>query len=270
MSNMNGQKTSKINRLLHTWLRGTIATNKFLNSLGVTRQLASAYCKSNWIESIGKGAFKIVGDNVDWTGGLYALLYELKYKIHVAANSSLELQGYGHYIPLGESQSIWLYRHNDEMRNLPLWFIKSFSKTNDIDYTKRNIFTDDDLEIIEIPVKNYNIKVSSPERALLESIELTPQFINCEYVLHLIEGMTTLRPKVLEKLLVNCNSVKTKRMFLLLAESQDHEWLKRISLKNVNLGHGKRVIGSGGYYYKKYKISLPINLKMKEGNLPDA
>lgn len=267
---MNIQKPSKINQLLRAWPNGTVAVYPWLKKQGISRQLADTYCKGQWIERIGVGAFKLSGDTVDWTGGVYALQYDLNYDIHVAAHSALELQGYGHYIPLGDSKSIWLYKPTSEKRNLPLWFVEYFSKDNAINYVKRNLFTNNNLEIVDISVKNYSLKVSSPERAIIEVVDLVPNYLTCEYALHLIEGMTTLRPKALEKLLTCCKSVKTKRLFLLLAERQNHPWLKRISFQKIDLGLGKRMIGAGGYYSRKYQISIPINLEMKEGNVPDA
>jgi hypothetical protein len=78
----------------------------------------------------------------------------------------------------------------------------------------------------------------------------------------LMEGLTTLRPSVLQSLLEDCNSVKAKRLFLSLAESAGHAWLGKLDLARVDLGKGKRVLvkgAKGGRLDAKYQIVLPAS-----------
>jgi tRNA-binding EMAP/Myf-like protein len=57
-------------------------------------------------------------------------------------------------------------------------------------------------------------------------------------------------------LLENCNSIKVKRLFLFLAESYQHPWLKKINRAKIDLGQGKRVIVKGGKLDSKYQITV--------------
>ncbi|HCY75809.1 MAG TPA: hypothetical protein DHV28_07790 [Ignavibacteriales bacterium] len=57
-----------------------------------------------------------------------------------------------------------------------------------------------------------------------------------------MERLTTLRPKLVQSLLEECNSVKVKRLFRFLAEKLEHNWFKELQLENINLGSGERVI----------------------------
>jgi hypothetical protein len=75
--------------------------------------------------------------------------------------------------------------------------------------------------------------------------------------MQLIQGLTTLRPKLVQVLLEQCNSVKVKRLFLYMSEKNDHSWLKSLNLSNVNLGSGKRVIIKYGVFNNKYNITVP-------------
>ena len=54
---------------------------------------------------------------------------------------------------------------------------------------------------------------------MLELLHLVPEKEPFDEAKLLMEGLTTLRPSVLQPLLENCNSVKAKRLFLSLAES---------------------------------------------------
>ncbi|MEX2371969.1 MAG: type IV toxin-antitoxin system AbiEi family antitoxin domain-containing protein, partial [Bacteroidales bacterium] len=72
-----------------------------------------------------------------------------------------------------------------------------------------------------------------------------------------------LRPKILQELLENCNSIKVIRLFLYMASKANHQWLDFVDQSRIDLGTGDRVIVKGGVYIKKYKISLPKELTEK-------
>ncbi len=66
-------------------------------------------------------------------------------------------------------------------------------------------------------------------------------------------------------LLQRCASIKAKRLFLALADRHHHAWLSHVSLQNVDLGHGKRVLVPGGKLNAKYQITLPADLDEQLG-----
>lgn len=74
---------------------------------------------------------------------------------------------------------------------------------------------------------------------------------------YLMEGLSSLRPSVLQTLLETCKSVKVKRLFLYMAEHHNHAWFKRLETSSMDLGSGKREIIKGGKLDKKYKIVVP-------------
>ncbi|MBU1910113.1 MAG: AbiEi antitoxin N-terminal domain-containing protein, partial [Verrucomicrobia bacterium] len=64
---------SKLNKVLKGLPQGTVATQAWLEKLGVYRQLARRYLSSGWLEHFGRGAFIRAGDSVDWLGAVHAL-----------------------------------------------------------------------------------------------------------------------------------------------------------------------------------------------------
>ncbi|MCF6194867.1 MAG: type IV toxin-antitoxin system AbiEi family antitoxin domain-containing protein, partial [Kangiellaceae bacterium] len=64
----------------------------------------------------------------------------------------------------------------------------------------------------------------------------------------------------LNDLLLQCKSIKVKRLFLWLAERQNYAWFKKLDIENLNLGSGKRVIAKGGKLDKEYQITVPNHL----------
>lgn len=56
-----------------------------------------------------------------------------------------------------------------------------------------------------------------------------------------------------------CNIVYKiiKRLFLHLSEQHQLRFLEKLSLEKIDIGSGKRVIGEGGKFDKKWLISVP-------------
>jgi hypothetical protein len=256
---MSSQNPSKINKLLKRWPRGTVAVQSWLYKQGVYRQLAESYHQGSWLERIGSGAYIQSGDDVDWTGAIYALQAELSILIHVAAITALEMQGYAHFLPLGVEHIVWLFKDSQEQRNVPTWLQKQFGKRTVFKIVNRKLFLGDwQLGLTEKKMGEYSIFLSSPERAIMEYLDLVPQQQTLDQGFLLMENLQTLRPKLVQQLLENCTSVKVKRLFMCLAEQEKHAWLERLDLSRVNFGSGKRVIGKGGKLNIKYNLSLPI------------
>jgi hypothetical protein len=58
-------KKSKLNQLFYAWPSGTVAIQAWLEQQGISPNLTNWYLKSGWLESIGHGAYKRPGDQVD-------------------------------------------------------------------------------------------------------------------------------------------------------------------------------------------------------------
>jgi hypothetical protein len=83
-----------------------------------------------------------------------------------------------------------------------------------------------------------------------------PKRQSYEEAVQVMESLTSLRPQVLQRLLENCTSVKTKRLFMHAAERTNHAWLKRLDLSKVDFGSGRRTIHAGGHLDKKYDLVI--------------
>ncbi|KHD10830.1 hypothetical protein PN36_16885 [Candidatus Thiomargarita nelsonii] len=248
------QNSSKINQLIKIWPQKTIAVQSWLSQMGFERQLVAAYEKTTWLNRIGRGAFVRADDqNIDWTGGLYAI-QKLK-AIHAGGKTALALHGYAHFLPLGSGAPVTLFGFPDV--KLPAWFLQ-YDWGVSIRYFTTKLFSQNwALGLTTKDRTTYSITLSSPERAILELLYLIPQAESFEEAKLLMEGLTTLRPDLVQSLLKVCDSVKVKRLFMLLAERCDHAWLDQLDLSQLNFGKGKRVIGEGGHFNSKYQISVP-------------
>lgn len=248
---------TKINQLLQSWPKGTVASAHWLEQEGVSRQLLNHYQKSNWIEAIGNGAFKRSGDMVDWKGGLYAIQNHTKLPIHAGGLTAIILQGSGHYIRYKEN--IQLFGNSNTKSPLPTWFRNYTWEDNVCLY--RTKLLPDELSLKKYDDKNFSITISSLERAMLECLYLAPNHIDLVECYHIMEGLAGLHPETVQELLTKCTSIKAKRLFLYMANKANHAWLEYIDLKHINLGKGKRSIVTQGFYDKKHQITLPKELE---------
>ncbi len=253
---MDRQNGSIINNLLRSWPKNTVAVSTWLDEQGVYRQLAGTYVKSGWIERLGQGAFKRVGENVDWSGGLYTLQTQLNMSVHPAGKTALQLQGNAHYLPARLKQSkIVLFGSKNE--KLPKWF-KSYKWEVAVRYVMTGLFgKDKGLGLTTYNSGNYEIKISSSERAAIELCYDVPIRESFDELDQIMSGLTTLRQQIVQELLEKCGSVKAKRLFMYLAEKHNHAWVKKLNLEKVNFGTGKRSLCNNGHYNSKYKIVVP-------------
>ena len=250
MSSMDRQKEKKLNSLMTGWLTGTVAVQPWLEKRGIYRQLTNAYVKSGWLKKLGRGAYMKAGDMIMWTGGLYAIQKQLGLSIHIGAQTALSIKGFAHYMALGEERTVTLFGAPNE--KLPSWFLSAPWQLHFL-YASTNLFNNNQtLGLTESKDDSYTVTLATPERAIMELIYLMPKHANFEDAQLTMESLTTLRPKVVQALLEDCNSIKVKRFFMWLAEHNQHKWVERLDLSNVDFGKGKRTLFKGGVFNKKY------------------
>ena len=252
---MTSRRRSKINLVFRKWPRGTVATQLWLNWFDVSSKLANWHVGSGWLVRFGARAFIQPGDQVDWRGGLYALQTQLGLSVHAGARTALELQGLSHFVPLGQQEKVILI--SDRPERPPTWFRNQPWKAN-LEHHCLSLFERiPEAASTKLDCGGFEIVMSSPERAMMEQMDLAMTNDDIEQAHQLMEGLTTLRPRVVQHLLVNCRSVKVKRLFLWSAETLGHAWFDRLDLAQVDLGKGKRQLYKGGRLDPKYRITVP-------------
>lgn len=252
---MSLQNENKLMKMLDGWLPHTLATSPWLNSLGISRQLARKYQGSGWIEPAGHGAFKRANETITWQGALHTLQQQLKLSVHLGGMTAISLSGAAHYLRMGK-ETIFLFSP-PEVR-LPKWF-SFYQKDHHIEHIKTS-FLARDCGTKVYSHEGLDIKISSQERAILECLYLSPKNADLLECYQIIEGLTTIRPKLVQELLEGCTSVKVKRLFLYMAEKAKLPVIKHLELEKIDLGKGDRTIYKGGVYNNKYKLTLPREL----------
>jgi len=246
---------SKINRLLVSNPVGAPMTSTWLSSQGVSPQLVRRYKLSGWLEPLGRSAWMRVGTKLTMAGAIYAMQLQQSMKVYPAARTALELQGRAHYVPVGHTPVLQL--SFDSSQKLPAWFIRQPFADRLRVLKSRALFDPVYASLDDLHVGELSIKISSPERAMLEYCYLLPKYADFEEAQQLMEGLMTLRPKLLQSTLVACKSVKAKRLFLALACSVGHAWYAQLDIDSFDLGSGNRSVMTNGYLHPQFNITVP-------------
>ena len=246
----------KINSLIQSLPKGSVILPSWLLSQGYSYELQQRYRKSGWLKSIGKGAMIKSGDSLILTGALSALQSVENLNIHIGGRSALELQGFAHYLQINNPETTLFLNGRAK---LPVWFENNDWSTK-TKLFRLSLFNDETLGMTDFQEGELTMKISNPARAIMECFALCPDKFPLLESFELMEGLSSLRPAKVQKLLENCKSLKVKRLFLHFAEKANHSWFKYLDISKINLGAGNRSLVERGVLVSKYKLVLPNEL----------
>jgi hypothetical protein len=261
---------------------GLLVDAAWLERRGYSSALRSKYVKHGWLQQPVRGLYRrppatfhaAVGEDVRWEQVVISLQTMLRLPFVVGGRTALELQGFAHYLSPGGPREIHLY---GEPR-LPGWLRKLKLETSFIFHNAEKLFRHKAINYIGRQSTSKDITaaalqdgftfqlwgqwqwplmISLPERAILELLDDVPQRETFQQADVLLEGLRNLRPRLLQNLLVECRSVKVKRLFLWFGERHGHPWMAKLDRHAIELGQGKRMLVSGGKLDKKYNITVP-------------
>ena len=264
---MSAQKADKLKNVLQSVPSGFIVDSNWLTSQGVSRFLTQRYLESGWLERAGHGVFRrptpdnsTGSDTLDWKTCVLSAQRIMGYQFHVGGTTALSLQGHSHYLALGAKTFVWLYGDDT-----PNWLAK-LPLNASLTLRKGTLFVDPTVGINtdgpstddtrNLPW-NWALRMSSPERAVLEALNEVPDHESFHSLDMIFEGLTNLRPKLLTALLESCTKIKVKRLFFVFADRHNHAWRKRLDSDAFNLGSGDRALVTGGRLHPTYRIMVP-------------
>lgn len=277
MSTMDGQNQARLKNLLQTLPEGFVVTTAWLEEHGVTRQLASNYVASGWLERLLQGLYQrplsgMERQTPDWRAAVLSAQRLMHHAFHVGGLTALDLQGHIHYLRLAATTPVYLYGED-----VPNWLLKLPLETTVV-RRQASLFKDPRLGVANLSIntwdggevmlqmRRWEITMSTPERAIFETINEAPRDESFHNIDVLFESLVNLRPKLLTELLETCFSIKAKRLFMIYADKHDHAWRKHLDLSKVNFGTGDRALTEGGKLHPLYRITVPAELMPQDGS----
>lgn len=246
----------KIQQILATTQHDSVLFGSWLSRQGLDARGQYSYMKSGWLDRISKGVYKIRGATPTLMATIASYNSQLGKSCIVGAYTALELRGYSHYLSMGKPTA---YLFTDKTNKLPSWMLKE-EWDMVIKYMTTSFLGDELLGVETMRLKQHELLVSSPERAILECLHLPEASSSLLDIYYIMEGMTTLRPKLVQTLLEACTSHKVKRLFLYMAEKAGHSWFKALELENIHLGTSRFMVTLTGKYINKYNMTIPREL----------
>lgn len=247
---MNTETSASLKKLLLTTPDNGIVCAPFLVKNGFSHDQLKQYVRNGYLDSIGRGAYCKHGHNPPLAAALNASVTQLESPLHLGGWSALAHHGLLHFLPLA-GHSTTLYTGSNT--RLPAWMVHAFK---DQYICKRTNCLPVKLAIQDEVLDGFSIPISTPERAILEYLYSVPDEHPLSEAYQILEMMLNARPKILQKLLENCNSIKVKRLFFLLAEDLKPSWYEDLSPDRINFGSGNRVIDEGGHFHSKWLLSV--------------
>ena len=247
---------TKIQQILQTSPNVSVLFGSWLSSQGMDARGQYSYMKSGWFDRMSKGVYKMRGSTPSLMATISSYNIQLNKKCVVGAYTALELRGYSHYLSMGKPVA---YLFTDKSHKLPSWLLNDEWDMT-IRYMTTSFLGDELVGVETMTVNQRELLVSSPERAILECLNLPEASSSLLDIYYIMEGLTTLRPKLVQTLLEACTSQKVKRLFLYMAEKAGHSWYKALKLENVNLGTSRFMVTPTGKYIKKYNMTISKEL----------
>lgn len=270
---------SPLNRLERDLPEGILVDARWLKRHGYSRQLLSHYVKAGWLTQPVRGVYRRPRGSLTWQQVVISLQAVLGHPLLVGGRTALEWQGYAHYL-MSDLKEIHLYGpkapprwlnklpldlrflyHNDEK------LFRHISLTEGLTHLDRPKEENAKLEVVHDSwitqtwgQWNWPLALSAPERAILELLNELPQRESFHQVDMLMQSLSNLSPRRMQKLLSDCRNVKVKRLFFYFAERHQHAWLKRLDKNAIDLGKGKRMLVKGGKLDKTYQITVPEDM----------
>jgi hypothetical protein len=279
---MVGQKIKRLNRLEQALPEGMLVDTAWLKRQGYSRQLWNHYVVTGRLEQPARGLFRRPRGSLNWQQVVTSLQTLLEYPLVAGGRTALELQGFAHYLPQ-DTKEVHLYGPKPP----PGWLFKLPVGVRFIYHNDRKLFRDHSItqNIVgsltatsakgagkttdpshgSVTVQpwgqwDWPLTLSTPERAVLELLDELPDRESFHQVDKLMEGLSNLSPRRLQKLLADCRNVKVKRLFFYFADRHKHAWLKRLSKDSIDLGKGKRMLAKHGKLDRTYQITVPEDL----------
>lgn len=206
-------RTSRVNpikRLIQGVARGTPLDLADLARHGVDAKAASSYARNGWLVRVGHGVYALPGDEVSSLSAVRLVQRHVE-GLHVGGKSALALHGIRHNLAMRETLVLWA----NQRFTLPKWFATRFPSRA----VPATLF--EPLESVLArktlstpPGVLEGVRVSVPERAVLEMLYEVGTNESLEEARHVFEGLRNLRTNVIGELLSACTSVKAVRLFL--------------------------------------------------------
>ena len=241
---------------------GFLVDARWLARQGMAPSAVLSYVKDGWLEELVPGVYRRPlpsgAETVHWETLVLSLYQIMGYSIHLGGDTALAIRGIEYYVPLNGRTHVWCYG-----AKFPEW-ISNISSGTRLMLRPNDLFDDPSIGLmggtmsaIDQGVRGWAPRVSTPERALLESLNEIRTTVDYCDMDELFDLSWDLRPLRLQPLLNSCKSRKVLRLFCVFADRHDHAWTKEIDRHILNLGNEVLTAAEHGVVHPHYNMIVP-------------
>ena len=251
---------NKIIKLTKIMKPGVVYTSEYLRKKGYSAQLLAKYKDSGLIESPNKGIYLLEGTEPSIYDLVYTLQTIMNRDAHISSQSALNLKGIAEQVTM-ETGTKSIQLNTVKTFKKPKW-LKSIEirYCYSIHIRQSNLFEDKYCFINKTEIQNRNLLVSDIERAVFEmisDIRTSREFFQTD---SLFESLPGLRQYQVKHLMINCKSIKVKRLMLYFSEKYLPGIFETLSNISIDMGQGTRTISddtSNTKYIRKFDLIIP-------------
>jgi len=258
---MSEQNVGKLNKLARLLPEDLVADAAWLSAHGYSTSLRAKYLASGWLFQPAPRVYRRSQEQLSWQQVVISLqTILLRSPLVVGGRTALEVRGFAHFLKAAETE-VHLYGSKPP----PTWLHTLPLQVRFHYHSDRKLFRNDPVHFgiagFQWGSRDRSLTLSTPERAILELLDELPDRETFHQADMLFEGLSSLRPRQLQKLLADCTNVKVKRLFFFFADRHRHAWLNHIERAAVDLGSGKRMLVKEGRLDPVYQITVPKELE---------
>ncbi len=266
MFTVSEQKQGTLNWLDRHVPAGLVVDAAWLADHGYYPSLLHKYVSAGWLEKPANRVYRRPAGKLTWEQVVISLQTLLQTSLTVGGRTALELQGFAHYLS-HDRLEVHLYGPKPP----PRWLEKLPVGVRFLYHNDKRLFRSEPvtrgLGSLSVTLRTskrtstdpihgafgvqhwgngeWPLAISTPERSVIELLDELPANETFHQADKLMEGLPSLSPRRLQKLLADCRSVKVKRLFFFFADRHQHAWLKHLDKKSIDLGKGKRMLVPG-------------------------
>jgi Transcriptional regulator, AbiEi antitoxin, Type IV TA system/Transcriptional regulator, AbiEi antitoxin N-terminal domain len=251
---------SKLNRLVGKLPEGLLVDAAWMTAQGYSASLRNQYVAAGWLEKPASTLYRRPRGDLSWEQVVISLQMLLDRPLVVGGRTALQMCGFGHYL---DRATLEVHLYGPEQP--PKWISRLKIAVDFVCHNSARLFPAPREHLSDAVTQpwgqwNWPLLHSAPERAVLELLDELPSRESFHQVDKLFEGLSTLSPLRMQRLLEGCSSVKVKRLFFFFADRHQHAWLKHLNQETIDLGSGKRLLVRDGALDPVYKITIPTDI----------
>lgn len=244
IANWDGESRLKTLLMVPT---GMVVTSEWLQERKISSALATYYCKNGWLTRLGRGTFTVFGGQPSVAG----IVSALGPSYHLGGVSALEHRGMSHFVPMSPKRKLWIW---GGLHGNDVW-VRRLDR--EVEIVRKHPMSSD-RGLISVSDLGMTFMVSSPVRAMIEFLDdIDATALEYEHAKNLMENLSFETSDDVEAHLVDCTSIKVRRLFLHLADETGVSWFQKLNLERIDIGRGNRVWFPSGKVAYPYKITVP-------------